>query len=385
MMNDSALYAPEWDRLSRTEKKERIDAVLAGLKIPFVYSDIRTFSSNGMTTETAVLVHEGRQFVFVPGRKGVTLGWNSGVDGLDENALDDIRSSFDAVLDPLKLWRRELEIAQAAGDDEQAAFIRKQVAKLEKNPPKEKSEDVKQFYSFPGIVSYINEYTSPVRTVDMAPMIVECDLNEVGLVHIGKVDRQTNEHDLSPEDFDKVKDCIFTFDTRNTSEVQEVGRCRFVLVDEKRLIYDVYVFRELSHEDLMATIREQGFSLPTEDQWEYLCGGGSRTLFPFGNRFDEHKRYAYMTEDGQNVLENPNMFGLTIAYDPYKYETVDADCLVKGGDGGEALCGGKPFIYIMLPLSTYWRDTPDYIFEGDQNLSGGYFFYRRVLTIEGCP
>lgn len=107
---------------------------------------------------------------------------------------------------------------------------------MEKNPPKEKSEDVKQFYSFPGIIRYINEHTSPVRTVDMAPMIVECDLNEVGLVHIGKVNRQTNEHDLSPENFDKVKEYIFTFEIKNTSEVQEVGRCRFVLIDEKHLI-----------------------------------------------------------------------------------------------------------------------------------------------------
>ncbi|MFD0715570.1 hypothetical protein ACFQ0N_26980 [Paenibacillus sp. GCM10027626] len=383
MMNDSALYAPEWGQLSQSEKKERIDALLAKLKIPFTLSDIRTFSSNGITTETVLLVHEGRQFVFVPGRQRVTLGWNNGIDGLDENALDDIRCSFDSVLDPLKLWRRELEMAEAADDGEQVAFIRNQMAKLKKNPPNEMSEDVKQFYSFPGIVSYINENTSPVRTVDIAPMIVECDLNEVGLVHIGKVNRQTNEHDLSPEDFDKVKEYIFTFDTRNTSEVQEVGRCRFVLFDEERLIYDVFVFRKQSNEELMATIHEQGFSLPTEDQWEYLCGGGSRTLFPFGNRFDEHKRYAYMTEDGENVLENPNMFGLIIAYDPYKYETVDADCLVKGGDGGGALCGGEPFIYIMLPLSTYWRDTPTYILEGDQNLSGGYFFYRRIITLEG--
>jgi len=167
-------------------------------------------SSNGITTETAVLIHEGRQFVFVPGRKRVTLGWNSGIDGLDENALEDIHSSFESVLDPLKLWRRKLERNAGSYDGEQLAYIRNQVAELEQNPPEEISEDIKQFYSFSGIVSYINENTSLVRTVDMAPMIVECDLNEVGLVHIGKVNRRTNEHDLLPGDFDKVKVLLST-------------------------------------------------------------------------------------------------------------------------------------------------------------------------------
>lgn len=379
-MSDSDLYVPEWDKLSRSQKKSKMDAILAKLSMPFTYSDIRTYSLNDIATETVVLNYEGRPFVFVPGRKQVTLGWNNGIDGLEESVLNEIESGFESVLDPLNWWKKQLETVNEE-DDEYAAYVRDQVAQLDQFPPEEADEDTKQFFSIPGIVNYINENTSPVRIVDIAPMIAECDFNEVGLVHLGSVNRETNEHDLSPDHFEMVKKYMFSFSTES-DEYQYSGACRFVRSDKGRLIYDIYVYNKMSHEELIATIRQQGFSLPTEDQWEYLCGGGCRTLFPFGNRFDEHNRYAYMSEDGQNVLEKPNRFGLHIAYDQYKYETVDSDCLVKGGDGGAALCGGAPFIYIMLPLSAYWRATPAYVFQEEKNLSGGFHFYRRILTIE---
>lgn len=66
---------------------------------------------------------------------------------------------------------------------------------------------------------------------------------------------------------------------------------------------------------------------------------------------------AHLSATGENVLEQPNGLGVTIAYDLYKYEIVDSECLVKGGDGGNALCGGEPFIYMMLSLAAYWRDA----------------------------
>jgi len=379
-MRYADLYADAWAVLTTERKQERIAELLAELPIPFQFVGMRTFSMNGVANETAVLDWRGRRFVFVPGRKRVVLGWDSGIEGLDESTRKDIEFGFESVLDPLTWWRKQLANAKAA-NDENAAYFEEQVAELEANPPEEPDDELKAFYSYKGLEAYINENTSPVRTVDLQPMISECELNEVGLIHAGQVDRRTREHQVKPEYFDRVKDYLYEFNTE--SEMTEYsGRCRFQRTKTDPLLYNVYVHERTTREDLIAQLHTDGFSLPSEDQWEYLCGAGRGTLFPFGSRFDAQWRYAHMSEEGENVLEQPNMFGLTIAYDPYKYETVDSPCHVKGGDGGGALCGGEPFIYTMLPLATYWRETPANVELGDDNLANGYYFYRRVLIVE---
>lgn len=379
-MQYAELYADGWAALPTERKQERIASLLTELPIPFTFVGMRTFSLNGIVNETAVLDWMGRSFVFIPGRKRVVLGWDSGIEGLDESARKNIEFGFESVLDPLTWWKKQLADAKAV-EDENVSYFEAQVAELEANPREEPEDELKAFYSYKGLEAYINENTSPVRTVDLPPMISECELNEVGLIHVGQVDRRMKEHRVKPGYFDRVKACLYDFDTK--SEMAEYwGQCRFQRTKTDPLLYNIYVHERTTREDLVARLRVEGFSLPTEDQWEYLCGAGHRTLFPFGNRFDEQWRYAHMSEEGENVLEQPNMFGLTIAYDPYKYETVNSSCLVKGGDGGSALCGGAPFIYTMLPLATYWRETPANVQLGDDNLANGYYFYRRVLIVE---
>ena len=53
-------------------------------------------------------------------------------------------------------------------------------------------------------------------------------------------------------------------------------------------------------------------------------------------------------------MEEPNFFGLSIAYDPYMREVVQADRLTTcGGDGGCNICGGLPisrFPTLFAPL-----------------------------------
>ena len=83
---------------------------------------------------------------------------------------------------------------------------------------------------------------------------------------------------------------------------------------------------------------ELAASLPTPDEWAYLCGGGCRTLFPWGDGLDYSLHlHHYESEEEQGKpydMEQPNFFGLSIAYDPYKRELVDGKTLTTcGGDG----------------------------------------------------
>ena len=54
-------------------------------------------------------------------------------------------------------------------------------------------------------------------------------------------------------------------------------------------------------------------------------------------------------------MEEPNFFGLSIAYDPYMREVVKAEQFTTcGGDGGRNICGGlgifPRFLALFAPL-----------------------------------
>lgn len=379
-MRLDGLYADEWAGLSSDSKKERIVKLLSELNVPFEFAGMKIFSAHGVESETALLEWQGRKFVFVPGRKSVILGWNSGIDSMDEGTRREIGDGFEEVVDPLTWWRKQLAEAKAFNQEYVDEYERR-VAELEAEPATEPDERLLAFYSMDGLNAYINEHTSPIRTADIPPMIVECALNEVGLLPVGYVDRGKGVHQVEEDYLEQVEDYLYEFNTEYVmSEYSET--CRFQRSEDDPMVYHIYAFDYTTREDLQAKLQEDGFTLLTEDQWEYLCGAGQRTLFPFGGRFDEEIRYAHLSTTGENVLEQPNGLGVTIAYDPYKYEIVDSECLVKGGDGGSALCGGEPFIYMMLPLAAYWRDATAIELAEDEDLATGYYFYRRAFVVK---
>lgn len=80
----------------------------------------------------------------------------------------------------------------------------------------------------------------------------------------------------------------------------------------------------------------------------------------------------------KTILEQPNMLGLFIAYNSYKYEIIDNTRYVKGGDGGCSLCGGDGAIYILPCYTAFYRQP---IEEYHQTLSNDYFCYRRILRL----
>jgi hypothetical protein len=85
-----------------------------------------------------------------------------------------------------------------------------------------------------------------------------------------------------------------------------------------------------------------------------------------------------------DTLEEPNQFGLSIAYDPYMWEVCEnSEHFLKGGDGGCNFCGGMELVMGYLPVATYFR-TPmeeDMIGEYKNDIGGDYTFYRRIVRL----
>lgn len=100
-------------------------------------------------------------------------------------------------------------------------------------------------------------------------------------------------------------------------------------------------------------LRNDGLRLPTEDELEAACGGGS--LFPWGNDIPDGIPYGSQTTFTHH--ESPLPTGLVLLSNPYNVELVR--CAMKLGDGGEAICGGYPWPAAWLALSPSFRMLDD--------------------------
>jgi len=65
----------------------------------------------------------------------------------------------------------------------------------------------------------------------------------------------------------------------------------------------------LSRSEIENVATTLGFSLPTEEQWECACRGGTQTLFFFGDTLPEHEELALLV-GGDVRRARPNPFGL---------------------------------------------------------------------------
>ena len=82
------------------------------------------------------------------------------------------------------------------------------------------------------------------------------------------------------------------------------------------------IYHRIDYPDFQRRLQKQGLSLPTADEWVYLCGSGCRTLFPWGDGLDYSMRLHWFEDmdeeygDRPYDMEEPNFFGLSIAFDP---------------------------------------------------------------------
>ena len=80
-------------------------------------------------------------------------------------------------------------------------------------------------------------------------------------------------------------------------------------------------------------------------------------------------------------MEQPNFFGLSIAYDPYQRELVDGKILTTcGGDGGCNICGGMGPLLGYLPCSPHCKPEV----REDNEIHNDYDFFRPVIRVENA-
>ena len=311
------LYNEAYSLLPIEEKKEILESLAKKYNMELLRFE--TFSKYSKSTFTAIFKYKESEFVFVLGDT-VTLGY----EGLPKNLSDE-------SLDQLKYFSKN---------------------------PNEFLEE------------YIRDNFSKVRKATIKPMLVERDLQTVAW-------RKSNLEELKDFDSDLLKDYNeFKSSNYNRLTLDETARFTKVGNDIEIELYD-----DISYEELCENLKDERFSLANLDEWEYLCGGGCRTLFPWGDDIDYNMNLFYYTKKGNKYdLEEPNFFGLSIAYDPYKMEIIEADELTfKGGDGGCNVCGGFGEFLGYLSCSPYFNQVIDY---EEEYLNGDFNFYRRIIRIE---
>ena len=315
------LFRRQFDLLPQAEKQALMEKLVARYEMTFL--GLHTFDRWGQNCTTGVFEKDGREFVFVPGDT-VTLGWEQFAVGLNQES------------------REELEYLS-------------QEWEMECDPDE-----------------LIRENMSPVRQAAVGPMLAGRELEEIGWEPV-----ELDDPRLLPDWLEDFRE--FALTDRNSLTL--VGRARFERDGDS---WQASLYHEIDYIDFQKLLEKQGFSLPTADEWAYLCGGGCRTLFPWGDGLDSSMRLHWfedMDEDKNRPydMEEPNFFGLSIAYDPYMREVVKSHVLTTcGGDGGCNICGGMGPFLGYLPCSPHYKPA----IQEDNELNGDYDFYRPIIRVE---
>ena len=318
---DERLIRAHFNELSVPEKAEMMKALAKRYQMNF--KEIGRFSRWGRSISTGIFEKDGAEFVFVPGDT-VTLGWAGFSEGLTADSAEELREVYEE-------------------------------------------------FEFEGTYEeFLGSFMTPVRDVTIPPMLVEREPQEPCWEDLTLDDPRLKAH---PEWLKQLEDAIRNYPPFN-------GYCsgpiRFTKLKNG---YRAEFHNDITYSQLLENLAREGYSLPTADEWAYLCGSGCRTLFPWGDgiRDSMHLRHFDDSDDDAPYdLEQPNFFGIKIAFDPYKSELIHADSpMSMGGDGGGNICGGLGLLLGYLPCSPHYKPQ-----KVEEPLDGDWYSFRRIIRIE---
>lgn len=318
------LFRTQFNQMENIEKQALMENLAARYDMTFL--GLHTFERWCQSCTTGIFEKDGREFVFVPGDT-VTLGWERFAVGLNQESREELEYLF-----------REWE--------------------MEPQNPEE----------------MIRESMAPVRQAAIGPMLVGRELEELCWEPVKMDDPRLTAH---PDWLKEFRD--FAWSDSSSLTLHQSAR-----IERTEKGFQTWIYNRTDYDALLAMLENRGFSLPTADEWAYLCGGGCRTLFSWGDGLDYSMRLHWfedMDEDENRSydMEEPNFFGLSIAYDPYMREVVQADRLTTcGGDGGCNICGGLGPFLGFLPCSPHCKPEV----QEDNELNGDYDFYRPIIRVK---
>lgn len=323
-MNTEQLTLEYWATLNKPQKTKLLKEISDAHPL-LEFKKMQSFGMNSVSIETGVYDLNGATFVFIPGGE-ITLGW--------DNWQGEINDFTQEILDSAKY---------TVTDD----------------------------FNYSSFEEYLHKHTSRERTVIMPPMIVEqtpwegIELFEVSPEKVYEIDAELKQSATRTFSGYRPQTQFTTYRDEYTIRMKKEGN------EPLR----AFLTASLSVDDLAMYLKGDGFVLPNQDQWEYFCGGGTRTMFRWGNGFTNKDDHCIFTPYKTHDL---NMFGLKIAYDPYKTEVIHSDDTFKAGDGGISTCGGWGAFLDNFSLSTFYRDNYFYTHFG--GACDKYF--RRAISVK---
>lgn len=364
------LQLHNWKQLTDDEKSELFAGVIKFFLNPRLSLDwqrLVTFDMCGMKCRTFELMLNGEVFVFIPGQKEVILGWDFGSQGLKPQ---DLLKGFGPVKGMSQTYGTPLTSADLSSLSDAI-------------------DHEGEYYDFrylEDIDRYINQGTSPLRKVDIPPMIVAKSSQPVGTNLRGSYNLVSGSFVGDMAFFDTHQDAISrTFnpelsleDSLNWTYPISVFKVDQYYLEQRRDdsdSYHLYDHQDCNYGELWLTLHRAGFQLLSEDAWEYAVGGGTRRLFRWGNEVKMDNDHPF--DSALKKLAQANMFGLVQPDQLTHYELTDNNDTVKLACHSTK---GRHLIEQILPYSSYYQ--PHHQFKVNQKLDPRVYHYRKSIIID---
>lgn len=336
------LFRERWDSLTLSAKMSHSRRLAWDLPSGFLYHSVQSFQCGGLVNDVARYTLDGKLFCLVPGGE-FTIGRPADCE-----------------------WRPTPEEQEYWGD---SAW----------------DDDLER-----DLKTYIASVTLRPRVVVFPTMLVEAEVEEYGW---DPIQYPAIDHDVRAVVEQHFTDStgVHSVDAYCSGAWMRVARDRFGKITAKR-------DSGRTQAEVSARLKRAGFRFPSSDEWEYLCGEGSQTLYRWGDHApldrDPNEFYSEALAVEQEVRSGsvafpsgwrehmyPNSLGVTIARNPYYFELVDEPHITRGGDGGSAICSGGGRILSWLTLATSYFEPSVCTHDPGEPIEVGYTIGRRVLEL----